>query len=86
MNSIRQGLILNGDQMASIAEHHNPSLLSGIVGAGLNCLPYSSANCPSGTPEDTTYCVQIVDVDMGVNIKDERIGGHLFGRRRSAQV
>jgi hypothetical protein len=65
-NDVRQGLILNGDEMAGIIQAHRPSFLFGALGAGLDCSPYRDQNCPSGTDEDTTYCAQIIDVDTPV--------------------
>ncbi|MFH1841627.1 MAG: FlgD immunoglobulin-like domain containing protein [bacterium] len=65
-NDERQGLILNGDEMPGIVQSHRPSFLFGALGAGLDCSPYRDAGCPSGSPDDTTYCVQIIDVDTPV--------------------
>lgn len=65
-SEVRQGLILNGDEMALIIQEHRPSFLFGALGTGLDCSPYRDAGCPSGTPEDTSFCIQVIDVDMPV--------------------
>ncbi|MBU1950540.1 MAG: T9SS type A sorting domain-containing protein, partial [Candidatus Eisenbacteria bacterium] len=60
---VRQGLIMNGNQMAAIIEYHRPSFLHNTLGAELECSPYSAPDCPEGTPEDDSYCVQIIDAE-----------------------
>jgi hypothetical protein len=61
----RQGLILNGESIASIAEELRPGFLSDWAGAAFECAPYREEDCPAGTPEDTSYCVQLVDSPDG---------------------
>jgi hypothetical protein len=56
----RQGFIANGDEIAGIIERLRPSLLTGALGAGLECSPYRDTGCPSGTPEDTTFCAAVI--------------------------
>jgi hypothetical protein len=60
-NVNRQGLILNGDQIVGIVDAIRPSFLTSYLGAYFVCEPYGAADCPAGTPEDTSACVQVIE-------------------------
>jgi hypothetical protein len=59
--SQRQGLILSGNEAASIVETLRPFFLSGSLGTRLECVPYREAGCPPGTDPDTSGCVALLD-------------------------
>jgi hypothetical protein len=61
----RQGLILNGESVASIAEYLRPGFLSEFAGAAFECAPYSEEDCPGGSAEDTSSCVQLIGSPEG---------------------
>ncbi|MBU2693350.1 MAG: hypothetical protein KJ970_20720 [Candidatus Eisenbacteria bacterium] len=66
VSGVRQGLLLNGDEIAGIIRAKRPSLLTGLLGADLDCTPYSDSDCPYGAPMDTSYCVEIIQAESPV--------------------
>jgi hypothetical protein len=57
----RQGFIANGDKVAAVIEQHGMSVLTGTLGAGIDCSPYREPNCPAGTPSDSSFCVSLIE-------------------------
>jgi hypothetical protein len=57
----RQGFIANGDEVAGVILSQRPMLLANELGAGLECAPYRLANCPEGTPADSSFCVSVIE-------------------------